>query len=332
MEKKLNIGSYHDGYSLVEMRCYDHPLAVGAGFFNLHFYYFYCFLYCVYTNWGCKNDSWHSDNPILEKLGLLCKNVSLHPDDNPLCQIKSLLDSDHPVVFPCTYGSIFYHREYKINHGLHTFLITAYSTGLNTFGIKEAPRIISPDYTRDAGLFNFTLTENALLEIWKTAQEAFAAIDTQHYCKIYYLERTSNPLVNDYFDLIRHFLSDVPLECNRFIDFIADTAESLKSEMQPVSTNVEFARMKYVNSLNMFFDIVETTLGDRLRDVDFRMRMSTLRKAFLTSRDRIFNLVAKHIISGKLLDEDEIRFMKNRLRERDKELSNTLNDAIGLLH
>lgn len=51
MLKRLEIGSYMDGYNFSQINCSDIPIAAIAGFFDYNNYFYYCFFISVLLNW-----------------------------------------------------------------------------------------------------------------------------------------------------------------------------------------------------------------------------------------------------------------------------------------
>ncbi|WP_167859158.1 hypothetical protein [Paenibacillus cymbidii] len=328
MEKNLKIASFQNGYSINEMRCFDHPVAVGASYYDNLNYYYYCFLYAVNVNWCNQYYSWYHENPILKLLGIECCKIAAHDHEDPISKITKLIDNNYPVIIPTTFNSIFYHREYRKRTDLHTLLVTSYNNELGTIGIKESPRSLSPDFTRDNGLINFVVTEAALREIWCQSQNVLLTEMPKQYASIYYLKKVGSPKISQYSDLVCYLLQDVNMDYNLFSDWIDKTNIALQDGQEISQVIMERARVEYVSSLSMFFDILETVFVEKLRDVEFRMKLSNLRRVYTTSRDRIYNITIKHAIQRQPIDGRELSQIRNRLKERDMEMIETLTDAM----
>ena len=332
MKKLLEIDSYKKGYDTDNLNCMDFPIAAGAGYYNYEYYYYYCFYHGAYYNWGnIKNpDRLTFRNDILRKLGLILKPISVQvQDSNSIMKgIQAELEKNHPVVMVVNYYSLFYYHGYmqeKYREQDHGILINGYDTDRSILYIKEYSHIEKDmtAYTNTYVLFDFILTEDMVVDIWKKSNEMFTDEDSERKAKIYYVESIREPSIKNYKELVEDFFDIFDLNNDVLANYIKHYPNNMDLS---VMENAIRLKKVCVNSLKVIFDVIKRGFPLLEEDKASQEEYTSLMDDFIGTREKITNILIANAIRQKEINKDRENQFIDQITQMNYKLFNYLSD------
>ena len=303
MLKSLAIDTYLNGYNVSQVNCQDLMIAGATGYFDYHNYFYYALYRTFYYNWQEINknnqDFCSSRNEMLKKLGLELKSVSVTNSRQLLTTVKQLLDGSHPVLMVVRYDCLFYDVHYldPTTHHDHCFLVSDYYSNKPILTIREWAHIkntIRPLTNADP-LSHFNITETILTDIWENSNLRFRKEHSEHFQRIYFLEKTTQPQIDSYCQLFADLLPKDQLDTNNLANFINTNQDPITPEI------AENIKKLFYGSIYVLFDIVEKELLKNT-DAATHTNFENFKQEYLQFRNRVLAKLVAQSFRGEALD------------------------------
>lgn len=316
MQKSLDIGYYQDGYSAAEhINCIDIPVAATAGYYNYDNYYYYLFLCTAMLNWGKQSDNWlDSRNLLLKKLGLMMKPYVIENESELKSVIYQEINESKPILMIVKYKSLFYFSGYMEENaytkGNHALIISGYNSDKSTIFIRDT--IVVNRYecsfinslVRGDALYQLYITNNSLDDIWERSNSTFFKENSNHYKKIYAIERVGTPVITNYTDLVYDFLNN--FEENEIgLVHIVNNFDELSYRIKNGNSSMASIRMNMCNALIIIFEAFEKCFNALSIDEAIFKEYEALKKEYINFRSMILSKIHKLVLNGRPLTINE---------------------------
>lgn len=311
MLKRLEIGSYMDGYNFSQISCFDIPIAAITGFFDYNNYFYYCFYISVLLNWGEMKgkDFINSKNEILGNLGIkmivhkIANNAELIPF------IKEFVDKSIPLFFITDYTSLFYTSAYlrddSSNHGI---IISGYDSNKKIIAFNETKTVDlqihleTKKYFNGNPLFIMLLKEDQVIEIWNTRNKHFEESNKELINIIYSFEKDKEAKINCYEEMVSDFINVYKFENDNLIGLI-DNFNNIRKKIKNGKIPMWVFQRDLYGSLEAFFGGIE--IG--LKNVGFKSELddfNTFKEQYCNKRAKILSRLHAYALREKDINNE----------------------------
>lgn len=331
----LEIDTYKNGYNLMHFDCLDIPIAGAAGYYNYDSYYFYCYYYCLLSNWtNVKNGidvsekGWEANwisfrNSILEKLGLMIKPHIIDDTTKLIPYLQESIDKKVPLLLTIAYKHIFFSHKYMTDDmGINGILVSDYDRETSIVGVRESQmlNIISGELTQPGikgdPLFKFLLKEEMLYDMWVKSNLEFKKYNPSLYNTVFTIEKISDPEVIDYEDLINDFIYNFDVKRSN----IANIIDEFENYIDYLKNNIIDVKRNLISTFTPFFDVIEKVFFAAFQQQDIYNKYIKFKDTYQKSRNSILSILYKNAIKNKNIDEEKKNALINDINTLDNQL------------
>ncbi len=313
--KSLYIKTYEDGFNYHGIDCISEPIAIGAGYYNKENYYYYCFLYSIIYNWRPEVSHIDGVNLILNKLGLKLTPVFVDNSSDLITKTKLSIDNDCPVLMLFDYFDMFYSTTYRETHGIHGVLATGYDTEKSVIVIKEKSHVRG-----EIPLCEFQLTEEMLSDIWVKSNNYRNQNNWAHCNQIYSIEKSCEPEINSYEQIIKELLDGQYLKNNNSLSIEIENFDRVICGFKNSNANAISFRSRYTGSVAMFFKLIDKFISSANLEDSFYNELYLFRNDYMKYRNEVISIISKYAFKGKHLDNNKKNEILEKIHTYDNEL------------
>ena len=337
--KDLDISYYTDGYGMGYLDCQKNGLAAGAGYHKYDNYYFFSFLIAIYNYWKTKDLSFNIEvneysfedlnNFFLNKIGISIRKIT--EDNNGLFDhIKKYIDKGIPLYALVSYNSVFYHYQYLVENvdTFHGILISGYDEERKLIFIRDyIPGVISSNYLDEklTTINKLQITKDIFNYMWNKGNSDLSGYNSNYKNSLYIVEKHSNCEINNYLELINHFLNHFNINETYVADAIKNykNFESFEKDEDIESYAYRFRRRFHLR-IESIFNIMEKCFSFLSFESKIKNEYIDFKKAFLTKKEIIMNKIIKKAISKKNMTEIERTDFIETIEKMDHQLMNLI--------
>ncbi|WP_313558763.1 hypothetical protein [Ruminiclostridium cellobioparum] len=338
MGRVLDIDIYKNGFSADSVDCINGPVAAAAGYYSYEFYFYYCFLHCIYIQTSICDKLYNELNLdeyatlILENMGLALRKIDCTDmsDIEVISNISKVIMDGMPVVLVTKYNSLFYNTYYKSDTFKmnHAFIINEYLDDKNVFGIKESTllRNIIDAYKNTDIFFPLHITEAMLSDIWKIANEQFILENSAFYKKFYSLEKKTHKVINTNF-ILMHAMKIFDNWNNELINFIDnyDKDGNFNKSTTEIDGLIEYFRKRYCGTLKPIYNLLYSCCDE---DSAGYRKISEVEDRQFNLRTVVLTTLHKAMLKKRILPEDKRQKLKADVIDTDNEMISLINSFI----
>lgn len=322
----LDLSLYLNGYNFEHINCIDLPLAASAGYYNNDNYFYYCFYYAFYKNWGriANVDNQIFRNNILKKLGLRMTPYKIENTDALFSFIKESIDCKNPILFLVNYNSLFYYANYKQENGSHGIIINGYDTERSLVLIRDSKVVDRMDNPEIDELFNsdpfykLQLTKSIFENMWIESNKIYKEHSPSLYNTLFRIEKIGQSDVLNFYDIIEEFIHNFKASQSSLITFIKEI-NMVKYNSKFDSLNFDFYRRIFYHSIKVIFDFLERYYHMNDNKIETH-NYYKFKNEYLNFRSILLLKIYRSFLKGIILDECYINSINERILEMDNKL------------
>lgn len=345
MGNYLDIDLYFDGFNVGQVNCIDLPIAGAAGLYRRENYFYHCFYFGLFVNWTDINETefYEFRNDILAKLGLTIHRHKIETSQELFTLIRTSIDHNIPVVFYSRYKYLFYSIFYMDDNVIHSrtehgLLATGYDAERSIFQLRDIKVLDSESnpgiekfYQADP-LYKLQLTERMVDEIWTPSNDSFRD-DTSFMRNTYHntaltIERSGEPLINNYRDIIREIVSGkYNLKNNKLVKRIGEINDKYLENMKKSSFPHLILRRRYCLATQIIFAILEKAFD--IPQSRYKDQYYSLKEGYILFRDNLLSVIYAYGKRGKRLEDQKVEKMIADVLAMDERLFELIQDLDG---
>jgi hypothetical protein len=180
--------------------------------------------------------------------------------------------------------------------------------------VEDIVRLIK----RGGSLCKLQLTENMVSDIWIRSNMAFK-IDKNSlfHNNVFSIEKTHEPLINSYGELLKDFVHSYNPDYNNLIHFWDDYSNKF-TDLKDVNY-AESVRRTYYRSVVVMFDIFEK-LFDYFKSDDSKKEFLKFKEEYLEFRNILISKLIASALRNKQLQYNDLDDLKSKVKAMDKRL------------
>ena len=334
MLKSLKFDIYKNGYNASKINCIDIPIAGASGYYNYENYFYYCFYYSMFTNWtNIKNDHWLTlRNEILKKIGLTLVVNKINAPSQLIPSIKSHIDNMQPLILIAKYNSLFYSGSYlnMADKGSHGIIISGYDTERPLIIVRESVHIDNDLFStvKVEALAKFQITDDILLDIWNKTNTSYREENSPFYNTLYSIEKTGEPCINNYKELLDDFLNNFDPNCSKLAEVVNsfnDCIDNMKSY-----GSIELLRRIFYGSITVLFEILAKAIRVEMLSEENQNRFNIFTDEYKKFRYFLLSKLHAQALRNKPLNITQKEKFLEEIHTKDNELIKLIKEFYSL--
>lgn len=329
----LDLSLYLNGYNFEHINCVDLPIAASAGYYNNDNYFYYCFYYAFYKNWGeiANGDDQIFRNQILKKFGLRMTPYKIGNTNELFYFIKESIDCENPILFLANYNSLFYYANYKQENGSHGIIINGYDTERSLILIRDSKVVDRMDNPEIDELINsdpfykLQLTKSIFENIWIESNKIYKQHRPSLYNTLFRIEKVGQPNVLNFYDVIEEFIHNFKTGQSSLMKFIKEI-NMVKCNTKCNNINFNFYRRVFYHSIKVIFNFLERYYHINDSSIEIYNNYYIFKNEYLKFRSTLSLEIYRNFLKGIILDKGSIDSINKKILQMDNKLYNIIEE------
>ena len=331
MKVELKMPYYTSGFATRHCNCNDIAIAGATGVFQEKFYFYYLFLYSLYSNWNDNGKNlFDIRKKILFELGLKLSSNEIEQDEF-VEFVKEKINSGNPVVLYSHYYDLFFLSTYREDHLVHALIINGYDDEKEIFYCRE--NLLAADMVKELTSAEPAFKIPLTYEMVKKIRDSYIVFNANNgkrdTNKVFFLEKVCENQICSKEQLLELLLDYLHNRNCGLSHYIRSLEQGDSDVMNLFSGNTISVRRDNNMSLYCIFRIIEEVFTPYVANKE---EFLALQGEFIENRYNVISMLHAQSLRNKALPNSKAKILLEKTSVLNEKLYSYVLDHLKALN